>query len=115
MNAQMSFRQLQILGSQVDADGVQMGPRAGFFWILPRRSKFVGNPRGQSTSLSLRAEVMLGKDRFIPATVPQRLLLDFGGPVVFPLSQNPEDSSGELRSSADSNLPPSVDGNFECH
>lgn len=56
----------------------------------------------------------LGTGRFIPATVPHRLLLDFGGPVVFLFSQNPEDSSGELRSSTDSNLPSSVDGNFEC-
>lgn len=46
INAQMSFRQLQILGSQVDADGVQMGPRAGFFWILPREKQVCRKAKG---------------------------------------------------------------------
>lgn len=59
--------------------------------------------------------MVLGTGGFIPATMPQRLLLDFGGPIVVRFSQNPEDSSGEVCSSTDSNLPPSVDGNLECH
>lgn len=59
--------------------------------------------------------MVLGTGRFVPAIVPQRLLLHFGGPVVFSFSQNPEDSAAELHSSTDSNLPPPVDGNFECH
>lgn len=45
INAQKSFRQIQVLGSKVDTDGVLTGPWAGFSGFSTGRSESVGKPR----------------------------------------------------------------------